>query len=60
MQLEPDGSYRIVIAHRDPGAPNWLDTEGRPTGQVYWRIMLPEADVETPQAERVPLASLGA
>ena len=32
MKLQPDGSYRIVIAHRDPGVPNWLDTEGRPFG----------------------------
>ncbi len=60
MRLEPDGRYRIVIAHRDPGVPNWLDTEGRTTGQIYWRIMLPEAEVVTPQAELVPLASLGA
>jgi hypothetical protein len=60
MQLEPDGSYRIVIAHRDPGVPNWLDCEGRTTGQIYWRIMLPEAEVETPRAELVPLASLDA
>ncbi len=58
MQLEPDGRYRIVIAHRDPGVPNWLDGEGRTTGQIYWRIMLPEAEVETPHAELVPLASL--
>ncbi len=60
MQFESDGSYRIVIAHRDPGVPNWLDCEGRTTGQVYWRIMLPEASVETPRAELVPLASLQA
>lgn len=59
MQLEADGGYRIVIAHRDPGVANWLDTEGRTTGQIYWRIMLPEAEVETPRAELVPLASLG-
>ncbi|MBK7948907.1 MAG: DUF1214 domain-containing protein [Deltaproteobacteria bacterium] len=58
IQFEADGSYRIVIAHRDPGVPNWLDGEGRETGQVYWRIMLPEADVETPKAALVPLASL--
>ncbi|MBY0402250.1 DUF1214 domain-containing protein, partial [Myxococcota bacterium] len=58
IQFEPDGRYRIVIAHRDPGVPNWLDTEGRETGQVYWRIMLPDAEVETPKAERVALASL--
>lgn len=58
--LEPDGSFRMVIAHRDPGVPNWLDTEGRPFGMVYWRFLLPEGEVETPRAEVVDFASLGA
>ena len=57
-QREPDGSYRIVIAHRDPGTANWLDTEGRPFGMVYWRFLLPEGDVETPRAEVVPFGAL--
>ena len=47
--LEPDGSYRIVIAHEDPGVPNWIDTGGRPFGMVFWRFFLPEGEVETPQ-----------
>ncbi len=56
--LEPDGSFRIVIAHEDPGVPNWLDTEGRPSGSVFWRFFLPEGDIETPQAEVVKLADV--
>ena len=56
--LEPDGSFRIVIADEDPGVPNWLDTEGRPSGSVFWRFFLPEGDIETPQAEVVKLADL--
>jgi hypothetical protein len=56
--LEADGSFRIVLAHRDPGVPNWIDTEGRAFGLVFWRFMLPEGEIETPQAELVPLASL--
>ena len=52
-QLEADGSFRVVIAHRDPGMPNWLDTEGRTFGLVFWRFMLPEGGIETPQAEVV-------
>jgi hypothetical protein len=56
--LEPDGSYRIVIAHRDPGVPNWLDTEGRPFGLVFWRFFLPDEEVDTPRAEVVPVAKL--
>jgi hypothetical protein len=57
-RLEPDGSFRIVLAHRDPGVPNWIDTEGRPFGIVFWRFMLPEGPIETPQARVVPLADL--
>ncbi len=57
-KANPDGSFRMVIAHRDPGVPNWLDTEGRAFGIVFWRFMLAEGDVETPQAEVVPFASL--
>jgi hypothetical protein len=54
----PDGTFRLVIAHRDPGVPHWLSTEGRPFGLVFWRFMLPEGPIATPTAEVVPLASL--
>ena len=56
--LEPDGSFRIVIAHQDPGVPNWIDTENRPFGMVFWRYFLPEGEIETPQAKMVKLADL--
>ena len=59
-ELEPDGSWRMVLAHHNPGVPNWLDTEGRPTGQVYWRYFLPEGDIPTPQAKVVPFAEIAA
>jgi hypothetical protein len=48
----------MVIAHRDPLIPNWLDTEGRPFGMVFWRFFLAEGPVETPQAKVVPFAEL--
>ena len=32
MSVDPDGVIRLVIAHRDPGVPNWLDTSGHPEG----------------------------
>jgi hypothetical protein len=57
-QLEPGGSFRMLLAHEDPGLPNWLDTEGRPFGLVFWRFMLPEGQIETPQAEVVKLDTL--
>ena len=53
---DTDGRFSAVIAHTDPGVANWLDTEGRPFGIVYWRFMLPEGEIETAQAEVVPLA----
>jgi hypothetical protein len=56
--LEADGSFQIVVAHRDPGHPNWIDTEGRAFGLVFWRFMLPEGEIETPRAEVVPFAKI--
>ena len=44
LTLEPDGSFRIVVAHSDPGVPNWLDTEGHVEGSIFWRFLLPETD----------------
>ena len=57
-QVEPDGGFRIVIAHEDPGIPNWLDTEGRIFGLVFFRYMLPEGPIETPHAQLVAADSL--
>ena len=34
---DSDGKLRIVIAHRDPGVKNWLDTAGYPRGVVQGR-----------------------
>lgn len=40
------GSYRFVLSHEDPGpAFNWLDTEGRETGIVFYRYMLNSAEL---------------
>ncbi len=37
-EIRPDGTVRIVVAHEDPGAANWLDTGGRGRGfmTVRW------------------------
>ena len=56
--FEADGSFRVVVAHRDPGVPNWLDTEGRAFGLVFWRYFLPEGPIEIPVAEVVAVDSL--
>jgi hypothetical protein len=56
--LEPDGSFRMVLAHQDPGVPNWIDTEGRGFGMMFWRFFIPEGDVETPQATVLKFADV--
>lgn len=55
----PDGAATVVIAHRDPGVPNWLTTEGRAFGLVFWRFLLVNGPVEPITAQVVPVSSLG-
>jgi hypothetical protein len=35
--VSSDGRVRTVLAHTDPGVPNWLDTEGRTEGMITHR-----------------------
>ena len=55
---QTDGSYRIIVAHEDPGVPNWLDTEGHKEGTVFWRILLPAGQPAKPETKVVPLLAL--
>ena len=32
--LEPDGTVKVIVAARDPGHPNWLDTAGHARGTI--------------------------
>jgi hypothetical protein len=34
---EANGSVRVIIAHRDPGKPNWINTCGHNEGTMCWR-----------------------
>ena len=43
---EPDGSVRIVVAHRDPGVPNWIDTCAHGEGTMCFRWVDATAPVE--------------
>ena len=58
IQYEADGSYRVVIAHRDPGVPNWIDTAGQTTGMIFWRFLLPQEQTLPVEAEGVGVDSL--
>ena len=53
---EADGSFKVVIAHKDPGMPNWLDTEGRMFGMVFWRFLMPAEPIAPLQTEVITLA----
>ncbi|MEH6581524.1 MAG: DUF1214 domain-containing protein [Halioglobus sp.] len=54
--LKEDGSFEMIIAHEDPGRDNWLDTEGRPYGIMFWRFQLPEGPIEPLETEVITLA----
>jgi hypothetical protein len=54
-----DGRVRFVVAHEDPGVPNWLDTMGRWRALLnfrhFWGSALP-----TPKTRVVPFADVHA
>ncbi len=52
---EPDGSWKLVVADRDPGAPNWLSTAGHPRGNLFFRYFLAEDMPATPTAHVITL-----
>jgi hypothetical protein len=52
-RLDADGRFQLVLAHRDPQVANWLDTEERPFGMVFWRFMLPSGEIQPLEAEVV-------
>lgn len=41
-QRDDDGHYRYVVAHHDPGIPNWLDTTGLREGYMTIRWTYPQ------------------
>ena len=53
--VESDGSVKILVAARDPGHPNWLQTGGRRSGSLFWRFLLTESAPGMIESKRVPL-----
>ena len=58
--LEPDGSFKVIVAHEDPGHPNWLDAAGREQGVVFWRFLLPTEPVPALETQLMSLEDLKA
>jgi hypothetical protein len=57
IHVDGDGRFRLIAAHRDPGAPNWIDTEERPRGMLTYRFIGAQAQ-PAPAARVVPLRDL--
>ena len=41
--VDGDGVFRAVIAHRDPGVANWIDTAGHTEGPMILRCVRTES-----------------
>ena len=54
--LKDDGTWKVVIAHADPGVPNWLDTAGHREGLFFCRWLQAEEFPEQPTCTLVPLS----
>ena len=58
-ELENDGELILIVAHEDPGLPNWLDASGHSEGYVTFRwIGLPAPP--RPHAMRMKVGELEA
>ncbi|MEZ4334333.1 MAG: hypothetical protein R3F35_21485 [Myxococcota bacterium] len=56
-RIDADGRARFVVASRDPGCPNWLDTADHPEGLLTFRWFWPKTD-PSPTTKVVPLAQI--
>ncbi len=54
---DPDGVFRFVIAHEDPGLANWLDPTGHPEGSLLFRLQ-GASEARDPVLKLVDRASL--
>ncbi len=56
-EVDPDGVFRAVVCHGDPGVPNWLDPVGHGEGSLIYRWNLAE-ETPVPSLRIVPRARL--
>ncbi len=58
---DDDGHYRYVVAHRDPGIRNWLDTTGLYEGfmAMRWTYPRPADRLPSVTVRKVPFSELG-
>ncbi len=56
-RVDPDGQFRAVLSHRDPGVHNWLDTGGNLSGMLIGRWYRCSSQ-PTPRVTKVKFAAL--
>ncbi|UQE74266.1 DUF1214 domain-containing protein [Gordonia sp. PP30] len=56
-EYRADGSVRIVVAHTDPGVPNWIETTGHECGAMSFR-WIKAASHPQPRTRVVPVADV--
>jgi len=57
----PDGSVTVIVAHVDPGKPNWLETAGHEEGTMCWRWYRPQVtDPPAPHTRVVKIEEINA
>lgn len=56
---EPDSRVRIIVAHNDPGLPNWINTTGHSSGTMCFRWIRAEQHPQ-PDTRVVKLSQLQA
>lgn len=56
-KVDKDGVLRVVVASKDPGVPNWIDTAGYPQGLVQGRWFGCDA-APVPNARKLPLSQV--
>ncbi|MEQ1808462.1 MAG: DUF1214 domain-containing protein [Terricaulis sp.] len=57
IRLDTDGRARVVIAHADPGVPNWIDTVDNRVGVFQWRWYVSDRH-PMPVAKKVKFSEL--
>jgi hypothetical protein len=57
-KLNDDGTYRIVVAHKNPGVDNWLNTTGIRFGTIALRALLSKHPEIVMDSKRVKIAEL--
>ena len=59
LHIDADDKVRVVIAHEDPGVPNWLDTGGHLEGIIQYRyIWISQDEQPQPTIQTLPVGEI--